>query len=51
KGGKPSAFETTPLYVDGTLYLTTAFGRLIALDPVSGKEKWNYAPRVNTTAG
>lgn len=51
KGGRPSAFETTPLYVDGTLYLTTAFGRLIALDPLSGKEKWNYAPRVNTTAG
>ena len=51
KQGKPSAFETTPLYVDGTLYLTTAFGRLIALDPVTGKEKWNYAPRVNTTAG
>ena len=51
KGGKPSAFETTPLYVDGTLYLTTAFGRLIALDPVTGKEKWNFAPRVNTTAG
>ena len=49
--GRPSGFETTPLYIDGTLYLTTAFGRLIALDPITGKERWNYAPHVNTTAG
>jgi quinoprotein glucose dehydrogenase len=49
--GRPSGFETTPLYVDGTLYLTTAFGRLIALDPETGKERWNFAPKVNTTAG
>ncbi len=49
--GRPSGFETTPLYVDGTLYLTTAFGRIIALDPVTGKERWNYAPKVKTSAG
>src|ERR671924_421691 len=27
---KRSGFETTPLLVDGTLYLTTAFNRIIA---------------------
>src|SRR5579859_455735 len=38
--------ETTPLFVDGTLYLTTPFGRVIALDPDTGRERWNYDPRV-----
>jgi quinoprotein glucose dehydrogenase len=41
-----SAFETTPLVVDGTLYLTTAFGRLIALDAETGKELWAYDPKL-----
>ena len=27
------AFEATPVVVDGTLYLSTPFGRVIALDP------------------
>src|SRR5438045_342458 len=31
-----SGFETTPLVVDGTLYLTTPFNRIIALDPDKG---------------
>ena len=31
--GRPTAFEATPLYVDGTLYLSTPLGRVIALDP------------------
>ena len=39
KRSKPTAFETTPLYVDGTLYLGTPLGRVIALDPLSGKQK------------
>src|SRR5881409_1791513 len=33
---KRSGFETTPLVVDGTLYLTTPFNRVIALDPEIG---------------
>ena len=39
-----SGFETTPLYVDGRLYLTTPFNRVIALDPVSGKQIWAFDP-------
>src|ERR1700678_4192925 len=31
-----SGFETTPILVDGTLFLTTPFNRVIALDPESG---------------
>src|SRR3984893_932987 len=33
---KRSGFETTPLMVEGTLYLTTPFNRVIALDPEIG---------------
>src|SRR5258708_26105326 len=29
-------FEATPLLVDGTLYLATPLGRVVALDPASG---------------
>ena len=42
KNGKPTAFEATPLYIDGTLYLGTPLGRVIALDPTTGKQRWAY---------
>ncbi|HEX8766524.1 MAG TPA: PQQ-binding-like beta-propeller repeat protein, partial [Candidatus Acidoferrum sp.] len=44
---KRSGFETTPLLVDGTLYLTTAFNRIIALDPETGKQRWAYDPKID----
>jgi quinoprotein glucose dehydrogenase len=44
---KRSGLETTPLVVDGTLYLTTAFNRIIALDPENGKQRWAYDPKTN----
>jgi quinoprotein glucose dehydrogenase len=43
---KRSGFETTPLLVDGTLYLTTPFNRVIALDPATGKQRWEYDPKI-----
>ena len=45
-GEAAARFETTPLFVDATLFLTTPFGRVIALDPDTGIERWNYDPRV-----
>lgn len=42
KTGRPTAFEATPLHIDGTLYLSTPLGRVIALDPVSGQQKWAF---------
>ena len=44
---KRSGFETTPLLVDGTLYLTTAFNRIIALDPETGKQRWAYDGKID----
>jgi len=40
-----SSFEATPILVDGTLYLSTAFNRVIALDPETGAERWIYDPK------
>jgi quinoprotein glucose dehydrogenase len=37
KYARRSAFETTPIMVNGTLYLSTAFNRVIALDPETAK--------------
>ncbi len=41
---RKSSFETTPIMVDGVLYLSTAFNRVIALDPATGAERWAYDP-------
>ena len=46
-GRKRSGFETTPILVDGTLYLTTPFNRVIALDPETGKQRWAYDPKID----
>ena len=46
-----AAFEATPILVDGTLYLSTPFNRVIALDPVSGVERWTFDPKVDMTKG
>ncbi len=43
-----SGFETTPILVDGTLFFTTPFNRVIALDPETGKERWTFDPMVDT---
>jgi quinoprotein glucose dehydrogenase len=46
-GRRRSGFETTPLVIDGTLYLTTPFNRVIALDPETGAERWTFDPHVD----
>lgn len=51
KNQRPSALETTPLYVKGRLYLTSATGRVIAADPSNGKEIWSFDPKVKIDAG
>jgi len=41
---RPTAFETTPLVVGGTLYFSTPSSRLIALDAETGAQRWMYDP-------
>lgn len=43
-GQRGGRFEATPIVLGGTMYLSTPFGRVIALDPVTGAERWQYDP-------
>jgi len=42
-----SSWEMTPILVGDTLYGCSAFNRVFALDPRSGREKWRYDPEVD----
>jgi quinoprotein glucose dehydrogenase len=39
-GFSPS--ENTPLVIDGTMYMTTPYARVVAIDPITGKELWSF---------
>ncbi|MBV8714787.1 MAG: PQQ-binding-like beta-propeller repeat protein [Chloroflexi bacterium] len=45
-GGNNSgtSFESTPIVVDGTMYLTGPQSEVYALDATDGQEKWRFAP-------
>jgi quinoprotein glucose dehydrogenase len=49
--GRPPAFEATPLYLDGTLYVATPLGRVIALDPIKGTQLWAFDSHIPKDAG
>src|SRR5258706_5097718 len=49
--GRPTAFEATPLYVGGALYIGTPLGRIIAIDPVAGRQLWAYDGNVPKDKG
>lgn len=49
--GVRNSFETSPIVVGRTMYLTTPMNHAIALDAVSGRKKWEYVhPLGSTTA-
>jgi quinoprotein glucose dehydrogenase len=37
-----SGSQTTPIVVDGVMYIASPYGRVVALDPTTGKEVWVY---------
>jgi quinoprotein glucose dehydrogenase len=47
---RKSEFETTPIVADGTMYLSTPFNRVVALDPETGREKWSFDPKIDLHA-
>jgi quinoprotein glucose dehydrogenase len=47
---RKSEFEATPIVVAGTMYLSTPFGRVVALDPETGREKWTFDPKIDLHA-
>ena len=38
-------YKSTPLYIDGTLYITTSLSQVAAIDPGTGETRWVYDPR------
>ena len=38
--------EATPLIIDGVMYTTTAWSKVVALDAATGKELWTFDPKV-----
>src|SRR5262245_11767089 len=47
-GGRPPAFEATPVYADGLLYIGTPCGRAIAIEAATGKQRWSFDARIDT---
>ncbi|MBX9599774.1 MAG: pyrroloquinoline quinone-dependent dehydrogenase [Bryobacteraceae bacterium] len=44
---RKAAFEATPILVNGTLYLSTAFNRVLALHPATGERKWVFDAEID----
>lgn len=49
KTRSPTALEVTPLVFGGTMYLSTPLGRVFALDPATGAQRWVYDPQIDRT--
>ena len=45
------AQESTPLVIDGVMYVTSAWSKVFALDAATGHELWRYDPKVPGAAG
>lgn len=48
---RPGLFEVTPLMIGDTLYLSTPYHRVVALDANAGTELWSYDPGVHKWPG
>ena len=44
---RKAAFESTAVMSGGTLYLSTPFDKVIALDPSTGRERWTFDPKID----
>ena len=44
KPASPDKFEATPVMLGDTLYLSTPYNRVVALDASSGRELWQFDP-------
>jgi quinohemoprotein ethanol dehydrogenase len=47
----PRGQASTPLVIDGVMYVTSTWSKLFALDAVTGKLLWTYDPQVPGEAG
>lgn len=49
RNGIISAYETSPVVVDGTMYISTPLNHVVALDAATGAKKWEYVHHYRTT--
>jgi PQQ-dependent dehydrogenase (methanol/ethanol family) len=47
--GIAESFVTTPIVVDGAMYLTTPESHVVALNAATGTRLWEYVPKLATT--
>jgi quinoprotein glucose dehydrogenase len=45
RAARPGNFQVTPLMVNDTLYLSTPFNRVVALNAATGRQLWEYDPK------
>lgn len=45
------SLQVTPLVVDNVMYISTPLGKVMALDPATGRELWRYDARVDPKVG
>ena len=45
------SLQVTPIVVDNVMYLSTPLGKVMALEPATGREIWRYDARVNPKGG
>ena len=45
---RPGRFEGTPIVVNDTLYVSTPYSRVVALNARTGEEYWSFDPRAYT---
>jgi quinoprotein glucose dehydrogenase len=48
---KKAAFESTPILVDGKLFLTTPYDHVFALNPQTGEKLWDFDPQLELPYG
>ena len=51
RSGYKHSFQATPVLADGTLYFSTAFNRVFAVDAQSGQERWRFDAKLDPDAG
>ncbi len=44
-GTFPGAFQNTPIMIEGVLYVSTPYNRVVALEAATGKEIWAFDPK------
>src|SRR5688572_18848077 len=49
--GRQPSLQVTPIVVDNVMYISTPLGKVMALDPATGREIWRYDARVNPKGG